>query len=143
MRGDGGTAWGVALCEVVHAEVVARKLFARIERTAAPRSGDDVLHHCACHIGEAEIAAAVAIRQPRVIQTHQMQHRRMEVMSVNGILHRLEAELVRGAVRSAAAHAASREQIADSRDDCDRGHSAPSLCRSPQPRAYARTRRRS
>ena len=110
MQGDGGTGHGgVALCEVVLAEVVARKLFARIERIAAPRLGDDVLHYCAFYIGEPEIAAAVAIRQPRVIQPHEMQHGRMENMSVNGIIDRLEAELVRGAVRSAAAHAASRE----------------------------------
>ena len=74
-----------------------------------PNSGDDTLHDLASHVGEPEIAAAVAIRQPHVVQPHKMQHGRMEIMDVNGILHRLEPELVSGAVGRSAADAASSE----------------------------------
>src|SRR5262245_40746981 len=61
-------------------------------------SGQDVPYHLAVHVGQAEIAAAVAIRQPLVIQPHQVQDRRVQVMDVHTLLDRLIAEFVGGAV---------------------------------------------
>jgi hypothetical protein len=46
------------------------------------------------HIREAEIATAVAIRQLLVIQPHEVQHRGVQVVHVDGFLDRFESELI-------------------------------------------------
>src|SRR3954462_4707420 len=61
-------------------------------------SGDDVVDHGTGHVGEAEIAAAVAIGQLRVIDAEQVEDRRVEIVNVHRLVDRLEAEVVGGAV---------------------------------------------
>ena len=58
-------------------------------------------------VGEAKIAAAVAVCQPRVVEAEQMQHRRLQVVHVHRLFHGLEPELVGRAVHRAAANAAT------------------------------------
>ena len=48
----------------------------------------------AVHVGQAEVAAAVAVRQLLVVEAQQVQDRRVQVVDVDPVLDRLEAELV-------------------------------------------------
>src|SRR5262245_43502075 len=69
-----------------------------------------LLDHISEHVGEAEIAALVAIRQARMLQAEQVQDRGLQVVRVNRIFADVEAQLVRGAVCHAALEAtAARE----------------------------------
>src|SRR3954466_15242797 len=61
-------------------------------------SGDDVVDYGTGHVGEAEIAAAVAIGQLRVIDAEQVENRRVEIVDVHRLVNSLEAEVVGGAV---------------------------------------------
>src|SRR5260221_1908152 len=59
---------------------------------------DDVVDHGAGDIGQAEVPAAVAIGQLGVIDAEQVQNRRVQVVDVDRLIHRLESEVVGGAV---------------------------------------------
>ena len=72
-------------------------------------SGEDAVHHLAVHVGEAHVAAAEAVGQPLVVDAQQVQHRGVQVVDVDLVLHRPEAVVVGGAVDLAAAHAAARQ----------------------------------
>ena len=61
----------------------------------------------AVDVGEAKIAATVAVREPRVVEAEQMQHGRLQVVHVHRFFHGLEPELVGCAVHRAAADAAT------------------------------------
>ena len=56
------------------------------------------LHHVPRHVGQAEIAAAVAIGQLGVIDAQQMQDGGVQIVRMDGLVHRLEAEIVGRAV---------------------------------------------
>ena len=58
-----------------------------------------LLHHPAVHVGQAEVAAGVAVGQLLVVEAEQVQHRRVQVVDVDLVLDRREAELVGRAVR--------------------------------------------
>jgi len=45
--------------------------------------GKNVPHNFPVHIGQAEVAAAVSIRQPFMIDSHEMQNRRVQIVDVN------------------------------------------------------------
>ena len=62
------------------------------------------------HIGQTEIATAVAKRQLFVVEAKQVQQRRMQVVDVHAVLDRLEAEVVRLTVAHAALRAAAGEE---------------------------------
>src|SRR5690242_5431777 len=68
---------------------------ARPSRSAA----DDLLDHPPVHVGQAEVSPRVAVRQPLVVQPHQVQDGRVQVVDVYLVLDRPEAELVRRPVR--------------------------------------------
>jgi hypothetical protein len=72
-------------------------------------SGDDVLDHTPGHVGEAEVAAVVAVRQLRVVKAHQVQDRCLEVVDGHLVLDRLVPELVGLAVVNAALRTAAAE----------------------------------
>src|SRR2546426_10633398 len=76
-------------------------------RRTGERSRYNWLNHIPGHIGQPEIAPAVAISEARVIETHQVQDGRMQVMHVDGILHGFVSELVGAAVGHAAGDAAA------------------------------------
>ena len=71
--------------------------------------GKDVVDNVTMHVGQPEVPAAVTVRQPLVIQPHQVQHGRVQVVDVDAVLDRLEAEFVGRAVRQPALHAAAGE----------------------------------
>ena len=62
------------------------------------------------HVGEAEIATGVAIRQTRVVKAELMQNSRVQVVYVDLVLDCLIPELVRDAVRRTTSHAASGKE---------------------------------
>src|ERR1041384_1092215 len=61
------------------------------------------------NIRETEVAACIPVRELFVIESEQVEDRRVEIVNVNGVLLRLETELVRRAVGGAAFRAAARE----------------------------------
>ena len=56
------------------------------------------LHHAAVDIGQPEVAAAVAVGQPLVVDAQQVQDRGVQVVDVDAVLDGVHAELVGGAV---------------------------------------------
>ena len=59
----------------------------RSARILAKSSGlDDVFHHMAVHIGEAEIATLVLVGELLMINTELVEQRGMEVVNVHGFL---------------------------------------------------------
>src|SRR4030095_15221610 len=63
---------------------------------------NDFSHHAAVHIGQAEIAAAVAVGEPFVVEAHEVQDGRVQVVDVHAVLDRGIAHLVGGAVQGPA-----------------------------------------
>ena len=75
-------------------------------RDNVPLRGD-VPHDVSRHIRQPEVAAAVAVRELRVVQTHQVQDGGMQVVIVHRLLDGLETEVVGGALYEAALDAAA------------------------------------
>ena len=65
-------------------------------------SGDDLIDHPPSHIGQAKVPARIPIRQPFVIQSEQMQDRRVQIVHVDFVLNGVMAILVGLAVADAA-----------------------------------------
>ena len=65
--------------------------------------GDQVVDHVAVEIGEPVIAAAVVVGELGVVDAELIENRGVNVVDVHGILDRLPAEVVGGAVGEAAA----------------------------------------
>ena len=65
-------------------------------------------------VGKPEIAAAIAIGQLSVIDAHQVQDGGVDVVDVDRLLDRLEAEFVGGAVDRAAFHRAAGQPHGES-----------------------------
>ena len=59
------------------------------------------------HVGQPEVAAGVAVGELLVVEAEEVQDRGVQVVDVDLLLDRLEAEFVGGAVDVAAAHAAA------------------------------------
>ena len=53
-----------------------------------------LLHHFAVHVGQAEVAALEAVGQPGVVEAQQVQDRGVQVVDVDAIFDGVEAELV-------------------------------------------------
>ena len=75
-----------------------------------PASRQNFPHHIPGHIRQSEIPPTIPVSQFRVIHPQRMKHRGVQIMNMNGVLHRLEAELVRIAVSDAAFDAAASQQ---------------------------------
>ena len=82
------------------------------EANGAP-SGQDRLHHVAMDIRQAEIAALEAVGQPFVVETQQVQDRRLEVVDVDLVLDPGEAHLVGLAEREPTLHPATGQHDAE------------------------------
>ena len=76
----------------------AERLIASLLAAASHNSGDDLPGHLSADVGQAEVAAAVAVGQTFVVQAHEVQDRGVQVVHVHPIGHGAEAELVGGAV---------------------------------------------
>src|SRR5687767_12241677 len=59
------------------------------------------------HVGEAEVAAGVAVGEARVIDAERVQDGRVQVVNGNAVLYGLEAEIVRHAIGEAPFEAAA------------------------------------
>ena len=70
-------------------------------------SGDDVMNDVAFDIGQAEVAAGVAVGEAFVIEAEQVQDRGVQVVNVDLVLGRVVAVVVGAAVAQAALHAAA------------------------------------
>src|SRR5690349_472335 len=71
-------------------------------------SSEDGIDHVAIDIRETIIAAVVTIREPRVVETHEVQDGGVQVVDVNFVLNSVPAEVVGRAMHHAAFHAAAR-----------------------------------
>ena len=70
-----------------------------VGRRGAPMaSGDGLRQHVAVDVGQAEIAAGVAIGQLLVVEAEQVQDRGVQVVDAGRVLNGLEAEIVGRAV---------------------------------------------
>ena len=78
----------------------ARSRFLRWHRLPREKgeSGQDVPDHVAVNVGQAVVAAAVAVGQLLVVEAHQVQDRRVQVVDVDLVLDGVPAELVGRAV---------------------------------------------
>ncbi len=61
-------------------------------------SSNDLFRHNSRYIGQPEIASAVPIRQPLVIESEQVQHGRVEIVDVHAVFDGVVADVVRGSV---------------------------------------------
>ena len=89
-------AWGESPLAGRATPEFSRQSQARMSRTTSPG-----------HIGQAEIAAGVAVGQLLVVDAQQVQHGGVQVVNRDAVLDGLEAELVGGAVGQAAFDAAA------------------------------------
>src|SRR5262245_2753408 len=80
--------------------------------TALP-SAHQGLDHLAPLIRQAHVEAAEAVGQPQVVEPEEVEHRRVEVVDVDRVLHGAPAELVGGADDPAAGDAAAGEPDAE------------------------------
>ena len=80
--------------------------FARAPRVEGC-SGDQFVDDVAVHVGQAEVAAGVAVGELLVVEAQQVQDRGVQVVDVDRVLDGLEAELVGRAVDVAALDAAA------------------------------------
>ena len=71
------------------------------------------LHNFAVDVGEAEVAALVAVGELRVLDAHEVQDRRVEVVHMHGVADDVVAVVVRLAVRGAFSHAGTGEEDAE------------------------------
>src|SRR5213594_5252090 len=109
---------------MVAAEVTRRRLGALARKSASPALRDrrlrglGISRHAlsnqffddvSIYVGQTKIPAGVTKGQLRVVETKKLKHRRVQVVNVNRVFHRFEAELVRGTVHIAAADSASRQ----------------------------------
>ena len=78
-------------------------------------SADDLSHHVPVNVSQPEVAATVVVSQALVIDAHQVQDRRMQVVNVDNVLDRMPAVLVGGAVDHSAAHAAAGQPHAETK----------------------------
>ena len=77
----------------------------RSRSESALPSCEDIASDVAADVGQAEVAAAVAVRQPLVIEAHEVQDRGVQVVDVHAVLDRLHPQFVRRAVNHAAFNA--------------------------------------
>ncbi len=70
-------------------------------------SGDDLLRHDSGHVGQTEIAPAIAISQPLVIEAEQMEDGRVEIVDVHAVFDGVVGDVVRGAVNELSLEAAA------------------------------------
>src|SRR6266536_3500138 len=75
-----------------------------------PSSGDYLPHYAPMHVGKPEVAAGIAVSEALVIDTQQVEDRRMQVMHMDGVFLHVHAQIIRGAVNHSAFHTATGQQ---------------------------------
>jgi len=79
-------------------------------------SRDQFFDDLSMHVGEAEVAAGVAIGELGVVEAHELEDRGVQVVDADPVLDGFEAEVVGGAMDVAAAHAAASKILAATGD---------------------------
>ena len=69
--------------------------------------GKNVADHAAVHIGQTIVATTVTVRQLFVVDSHQVQNGRVQIVHVDFILDRVPAEFICSAIGHPAAHTAA------------------------------------
>ena len=77
------------------------------------RLRENRFHHPPVNIGQAKIPAGVPVCELFVVESEQMQQRRVQIVDVNVVFDRLESEFIRGAVNRAAFDAAAGQPYAE------------------------------
>src|SRR5262249_47255188 len=77
------------------------------------RSGNQFLDHVPIHVSKAEIPAGIAIGKLCVVESQELEERRMEVVNVDFVDGRLESEIVRGAMDISASASAPGQPHAE------------------------------
>ena len=83
--------------------------YMRLRRAIESASRDQLLHDLSMHVGQAEIAAGVAVCKTFVVEAEEFQQRGVQVVDVDWFLDRFETEFVGRSVDVAAAHTAASE----------------------------------
>ena len=83
----------------------ARSVMPGPRRTRTSR--DNVMDHVPVDVGQAEIAALKTVSQARVIETHQVQDCRIEIVNMHRVAHDVESKLVGFTVGHSRSDAAS------------------------------------
>src|SRR4051812_38684064 len=69
--------------------------------------GEDLFHHASMDVSEPEVAPAVPIRQPCVIQAHQVKDGSVQIVNMYGVVLRFKAEIVGAAVSYSTFHSSA------------------------------------
>ena len=67
------------------------------------------MNHTAVDIGQTEVTAGVAVGQSFVVETHEVQNRRVQVMNVHRVLDSLKTKFIGRAVDDSPLHPATGE----------------------------------
>src|SRR5947207_12717123 len=78
-------------------------------RSDSATSCQNVADDVAVDVGEAEVAAGVAVGEALVVEAQKVQDRRLDVVDVDSVLDGIEAQLVSRAVRQTALDTAARQ----------------------------------
>src|SRR4051794_20917510 len=89
------------------------KIRANMIRLRILASGDDLFHDVAVDVGQAEVAAGVAVGEALVIEAEQMQDRRVQVVYTRRLFDGLESEIVGRPVNRAAANSTAGQPDAE------------------------------
>ncbi len=81
--------------------------------TIADHSHQHIMHNFAVDIRQAEVAALVAVGESRVVDAHEMQDRRVQIVNMHRFLDDVVTEVVRHTVRQALLHSGSGHQYGE------------------------------
>ena len=73
-----------------------------------------VSNHSAVDVSQAEVAAAVAVGEPRVVEAEEVEHRGLQVVYVHRFFNRFEPEFVGRSIHGATLHAAAGHPYGES-----------------------------
>ena len=113
--------------EVFFQDRHARWIWIRREGCLAACSCQNRSHDFAGNVGQAEVAALVAVGEPLVVDAQQVQHRGVQVVDVDEVVDGVVAELVGRAVGDARLECRRRPATSRSRGCGGRGRRLPLL----------------
>lgn len=73
-------------------------------------SGENILHDVSGDIGQTEIPSKMTMNQPLMVESHEMEDGRVEVMEVDGVISHVDPIVIGGAVDHAAFHSAAGQE---------------------------------
>jgi hypothetical protein len=82
-------------------------------RTYSAGLRHDILHHVTGDSGQPDVQPLKLFRESLVIDSHQREHRCVQVMDIDDVFHRAVAKFIRRAIGDAALYAAAGEKNAE------------------------------